>query len=472
MNRLAMDLCYRLIGTPVNVSSQIRVTGFATDNREVKAGDMFIAIRGEKVDGHDFVASAFEKGASVALVEQPVDGPHILVPNVANALADMARSFRKEYQGPVVGVTGSVGKTSAKEFIAAALAPLGKVGKTRGNRNSEWTGPLLWPEMEGDEAAVVAEMGMRGFGQIAHLAGFHLPTIGVITMIGHAHMELVGSREGIVRAKTELYDALPDGGLSIAWAEDDYIEELRERAASPSRPSPFAPLSREGGHRFATFGFSEAADCRVLDYKAESWSSARCVIRCGGREVGVQLPVVGRHMALNAALAILVATNCGVSLTDAAEAIRQTQLPMGRMQALDYKGLTIVFDAYNASPDSFSVALETLNAVPSKGAKHLVMGQMRELGEISVESHREVGRMIADANPASALFLEGGDCRLAYEAAMEAGLRNAVWSESMDGVVAYLRELSSGDTVLLKASRGVELEKALKELGVGEWTHS
>ncbi|MBX3118728.1 MAG: UDP-N-acetylmuramoyl-tripeptide--D-alanyl-D-alanine ligase [Fimbriimonadaceae bacterium] len=456
MNRLALDLCSRMIGTPVDIPSQTQVTGFATDNREVKPGDLFIAIKGENVDGHDFAASAFANGATVALVERHVDGPHILVPSVANALADMARSFRSEYEGPVIGVTGSVGKTSAKEFIAAALSPLGKVAKTQGNRNSEWTGPLLWPEMDGSECAVVAEMGMRGFGQIAHLASFHQPTIAAITMIGHAHVEMVGSREGIVQAKTEIYDALPDDGLSIAWAEDDFIEQLRERAKG----------------QFATFGFSEAADSRVLDYRVESWSSARCHNRCGGRDVDVEIPVVGRHMALNAALALLIAVECGVPLSDAAHALKDTQLPSGRMQALNHNGLTIVFDAYNASPDSFSVALETLNAVPSQGKKHVVMGQMRELGDFSIAAHKQVGQMIADAKPNSALFLEGGDCHEAYEAAQQSGLSGAVWAEKMDDVVSYLKSLPAGDTVLLKASRGVELERALVDLGVGEWKRS
>lgn len=182
-------------------SAKIVVTGFATDNREVKPGDAFLAIAGARVDGHDFVEQALAAGASLAVVERPVDGPHIHVDNLVQALARLGASFRDSFSGPVVGITGSAGKTTTKELVASALSPLGEILKTEGNRNTEFTAPLLWPQIEPETAAVVVEMSMRGFGHIAHLAAFSRPTVGIVTNIGHSHLETVGNRDGIARAK-------------------------------------------------------------------------------------------------------------------------------------------------------------------------------------------------------------------------------------------------------------------------------
>ncbi len=185
------------------------------------------------------------------LAERLVYAPHILVPNTVQALADYAAVVRDSFHGPVVGITGSAGKTTTKEFVAAALSPLGEVLKTEGNRNSEFSSPLLWAELTADHKAVVVEMGMRGFGQVQHLASFTKPTLGVVTNIGHSHIELVGNQEGVARAKAELLEALPADGHAVLWAEDPFLALLSETSAAP----------------FSTFGFSEGAACRITDYK-------------------------------------------------------------------------------------------------------------------------------------------------------------------------------------------------------------
>ncbi|MCH7945241.1 MAG: UDP-N-acetylmuramoyl-tripeptide--D-alanyl-D-alanine ligase, partial [Armatimonadetes bacterium] len=248
-------------GQLVHVPDRSALTGFATDSRDAQTGDLFLCIRGENVDGHDYARQALENGAVCCLAERTFDGPHILVDDLVSALAKFAAGKRKQFDGPVVAVTGSTGKTTTKEFCAAALSPLGKVLKSAGNRNSEYTSPLVWAELEEGHKAAVIEMGMRGFGQIAHLASFTLPTVGIVTHVGTAHIEKVGSREGILRAKGELIQALPTEATAVLWHEDDYISDLRRLARC----------------RTLTFGFEPEADCRILGYRALSWD--RCVVR-------------------------------------------------------------------------------------------------------------------------------------------------------------------------------------------------
>ncbi|HEY0867714.1 MAG TPA: UDP-N-acetylmuramoyl-tripeptide--D-alanyl-D-alanine ligase, partial [Fimbriimonas sp.] len=224
------DVAAYVDGTLHHAEPEAEVTGFATDSREVDPGDLFLAIRGANVDGHDFARKATNEGAVATLAERDVPGPHILVDDVVQALARLARHYRDSFLGPVVGITGSAGKTTTKEFAAAALSPLGPVLKSEGNRNTEFTSPLVWTELTPDHRAAVIEMGMRGFGQIAHLASFSQPTIGVITNIGYSHGEMVGGREGIAKAKGELLDALPKEGWAVLWQDDPFLESLAMKA--------------------------------------------------------------------------------------------------------------------------------------------------------------------------------------------------------------------------------------------------
>ena len=438
-------------GTPVGLSENDRLSGFALDSREVKPGDLFLAIKGENADGHDFVAQAISNGAAATLAERQVEGPHILVPNLVDALAKMALHFRSSFHGPVIGITGSVGKTTTKEFVAKALSPLGKIAQTTGNKNTEYTGPLLWAEMEGDERAVVVEMGMRGFGQIRHLASFAKPTMGLITNIGHSHLEIVGSRQGIAEAKAELFEALPSIGRAFAWAGDDFLGVLRAQAPCPVE----------------TFGF-HSGDSQVVRYEAVSWTLSKATISLRGQEVDIQIPAAGKHLALNAAAALLVADACEVPLDRAADAIRDVKLPEMRMQIIDRDGVTIVMDAYNAAPGSFHAALETLAELPSKGDRLVVMGEMRELGVATEQAHREVGRAITRSEVSRACFL-GEATRFAFDQCRIDGMREEqlVVAADIDAVRRFLDSAKPGDTVLIKGSRAVELERALEPSEVG-----
>ncbi len=441
-----IELATILGGEAHDTEPEARATGFALDSREVQPGDLFLAIKGARSDGHDFVPSALERGAIATVAEREVEGPHILVPNLVEALARMALHFREAFEGPVIGITGSVGKTVTKEFVSAGLSPLGRIAQTAGNRNTEYTAPLMWAEMAGDEAAAVVEMAMRGFGQIAHLASFSKPTIGLITNIGHSHMETVGSREGIAQAKAELFEALPADGLAIAPSGDDYLGFLRAQAPCP----------------VATFGF-RSGEARVAAYHAESWTRSHATIEVFGQALEVALPGAGRHLALNAASALLAADRAGVGLERAAAAMAEAKLPAMRMEVIERDGVTLVLDAYNAAPASFAAALETLAELPCKRERLMVMGEMKELGALAESAHREVGLAMARAKVDRACFF-GDGTRAAMEAFDKAG---SVFASDIDEVRRFVESAVEGDTLLIKGSRAMELERAVEPLAAG-----
>lgn len=440
------------------INRQSEILGFATDSRDVKPGDLFIAIRGANVDGHEFVAKARELGAAASLVEREVEGPHILVDEVVGALARMALSYRRDFSGPVIGITGSAGKSSAKEFVAAALAPLGRVMKTEGNRNTEYTAPLMWAELsgvgeQGTPASVVVEMGMRGLGQIRHLASFSKPNIALITNIGVAHLSELGSRDNIARAKSEIFEFLKDDGHAIFWAEDDYAEFLREQAA------------RAIVH---TFGESEGAEARLEFYRALDWDRSEIHVAYLGNRYVAEIPVVGKHQALNATAAFLAAVVAGVEPADAARALEKTQLPANRMAIRREEDITYVLDMYNSAPPAVLAALRTIREVLPSGEIPIIaaLGEMRELGEMTESGHREVGRALVGYGVREAILLNAGPTGPVHfiaEAAIEAGLpaANIRVASSHEEVRQFLHQLEGPAVVLVKGSRGVELERAL-----------
>ncbi|RYG26454.1 UDP-N-acetylmuramoyl-tripeptide--D-alanyl-D-alanine ligase [bacterium] len=420
-----------------NHAGEATITGFATDSSAVQPGDLFIAIKGARVDGHDFAPQALASGAVAALVERPVDGPHLQVSSVVDALASFGRSLRDEFSGPVVGLTGSAGKTTTKEFLAAALSPLGPVVKTQGNRNTEYTSPLLWVEVTGDTKAVVVELAMRGFGQIAHLAQVSNPTVGLITNIGYSHLLQVGDRAGIARAKGELLEALPEDAPCLLPADDDYLEELKRIA---------------GQRPVLTFGFAKEADCRIESYRSLSLDHAEITGHCRGETWNLTLPSAGRHLATNASAAILAAHVLGVSSKQAAAGIADAELPPMRMETREQNGATILLDAYNAAPPSVLAALKTLIETPVQGRRLAVLGEMRELGEATESAHRAVGAMASTLD--DALFV-GETAPIMQEAAGKGQVG------SLDDVRNLINGLRAGDVLLIKGSRALELEKAL-----------
>ena len=438
------ELTAALGGSAVGVPPETEITGFATDDRQVLPGDLFIAIKGSRVDGHEFAAAAISAGAVGVLAQQNVDVPHILVADVVLALSRMAAVFREDFRGPVVGITGSAGKTTTKEFVAAALSPLGQILKTQGNRNTEYTSPLLWAELEEKTRAVVVEMAMRGFGQIEHLARFTRPTIGVVTNIGYSHLLQAGDRDGIARAKGELLRALPPDGTAVLWAEDEYLGTLFSMCDCPA----------------ITFGFSGNADCHLSSYEALNWTSCRIGGSFGDERFEATLPAVGRHIALGAAAAIAVAATAGVDVGKAAAALATAELPPMRMEVCQFNGAQVLLDTYNASPPSMRAAIETFAELPCRGKRFAVIGEMKELGGYSEEAHRELGRNLAESG-IDEIELYGELTALTYQEAKNRGMV-VHQAGSIDEVRQFLERVEDGDAVLVKGSRSLELEKALE----------
>lgn len=450
MNPIPLAEFARLVGGQlVGGQGNDSITSFATDNRDVLPGSLFLAIKGSRVDGHDFVEDALSRGAIGSIVERPVSGPHILVPSLVDGLARFASTMRARYSGPVIGITGSNGKTSCKEFLAAALSPLGNVVKNPGNKNSELTSPLVWAEVDGATKSVVVEMAMRGFGQIDHLAAMHKPSHGIITMIGTAHAEMVGGREGIARAKSEMLTHVDPQGCVALWAEDEYIDLLRNACQG----------------RVTTFGFSPSAECRVIGYRPLDWTRSEIRGQIDGEIWHTEIQTVGKHQALNVAAAITIARELGVRLSDAADAVRHAELPPMRMQVTEWHGVNIVLDNYNASPDSTVAALKTLAEVEPDRPKYAVIGEMKELGSSSEVGHRLVGRALAQLSP-DRVLLFGDETSYILEEAVELGLPTGriAKADALAEITEFVKSLHPGDTVLIKGSRALGLESALEGL--------
>jgi len=382
------------------------------------------------MDGHDFVPDAIGRGATGVVVERPVaagGAEVILVPDAWAALYDLAATVLAAVHPVVVGVTGSNGKTSTKEMLAAALAPRFSVLATAGNLNTETGVPLTILRLEaGRHDALVLEMGMQGPGEIARLAELARPAVGVVTGIGTVHIEYFESVEGIARAKAELVQALPADGLAVLNHDDPFTPLLRELSAAPVR----------------TFGL-DGGDFRGLDYHDGHFTV---------HGVAVELGLRGRHQARNALAALAAADHLGVPLAEAAAAIRDVRLLEHRYQTIaTAAGYEVIDDAYNASPESMLAAFDTLADQPVVGRRLGVLGEMRELGPLAVDAHREVGdraRAVFDA----VCVIDTGNGRLLAEAA------GADLVADRDAAAEWVRSHAQpGDVVLVKASHGVGL---------------
>jgi UDP-N-acetylmuramoyl-tripeptide--D-alanyl-D-alanine ligase len=422
------------------------LTGISTDSRTIKPGMLFVALRGENYDGHDYVLKAFDKGASAAVVDTLVDGcsGHLIeVSNTLLAYGQIAGRWRSRFSVPIVAVTGSVGKTTMKEMIALALSPIGTIVKTERNENNEVGLPLTLLNLSPDSAAAVLEMGMRGFGQIKYLAEIAKPTIGMITMIGESHIELVGSREGIARAKAELLESLGENGIAILNADDPFYGTLASRSKA----------------RIISFGRAESADVKVVR-ESMGFEDNTVELSAAGETVRLTLSSVAAHDAVNAAGAVATALALGINAKDAANALREYRSSHMRMEVLYGRtGATILSDCYNAAPSSVKSALRTLAVSGESKTKSAFLGDMRELGDFTDEMHADV------ATEASGLGLDriypiGESMKKAFPRAPQSFV-------SADQAVQFIGSgflVTEQDVVLVKGSRALELEKVVAAL--------
>ncbi len=419
------------------------------DSRQAQPGDLFFALRGEHTDGHDYVANALQSGASGAVVERPVDVPGSIplfhVSDGIRALQRLAAFWRSKHEVRVIGVTGSVGKTTAKELIAHVLSRRFQVLKSEANLNTEIGIPLALLQLREEHQRAVLEMAMYSRGEIALLADISKPAVGVVTNIGPVHLERLGYIGAIVAAKAELVEALPPDGLAILNGDD----------------ARTAGLARRTRARAVLFGTSEQCDVRATDVAGHGLGGIEFTLRTPGGAAHIRCPLPGRHHVYAALAAAAVAVNDGMSLEEVAAALADARPGLRLTPKPGPHSSIIIDDSYNASPASMLAALDLLAECP--GRRIAVLGDMRELGPASDEGHRSVGRHTVGC--CDVLVVVGGDAHLIEEEARRGGHSDVRFAATSDDAASLLqKELRSGDHVLIKASRAVGLESVVDAL--------
>ena len=466
---------------PIEASEPI--CSMTWDSREVRPGDLYVALPGERVDGHDFVESAVKAGAAAVMVSRPVDAdvPVIRVADTAAALVDLAAFWRKRLQGTVLGLTGSTGKTTTKNLVRDVLAAHGSVVATIANQNNELGVPRTLLAADDDTTAVVVEMGMRGAGQITELCAYAQPDWGLITNVGESHIELLGSRLNIAHAKAELLCALPDGrGIAFVNAADDYAEEVVKHARLKERGVHAVFFEGSGTLESANELGEFAQDAPVVYARdvrlnGEGCPSFTMVVKhfavLGRSEVDGEcactLALRGMHNVSNACSAAAVGLASGMTLEQCVDALAAAQPERGRQQVFHTAdGVTVVDDSYNANPDSMRASLATFKSMDVTGRRIAVLGDMLELGDFAPECHERVGVMAAQAN-LDVLVCVGELSKSMARAAQQAGMDEGAIFMVPDAPAAleWLRPmLKPGDAVLAKASHSIGLERVAEGL--------
>ena len=415
------------------------------DSRAVQPGDLFVAYKGEHTDGHEYIAAALEKGAACCLAErlpEGVTGPVLLTDDVQRALERIAEAYRATLSLPVIGITGSVGKTSAKEMIAAVLSRRFSVLKTEGNLNNQIGVPMTVSRITRQHEIAVVEMGISGFGEMRALSRIARPDVGVFTVIGHAHLEFLHDLDGVLAAKTEMLENMAEDAWLVVNGDDARLRDF--------------PC----GQRKLTVGLGEGNMLRALDIRQDA-EGTRCTIAGMGRRVEAEIPAFGRHMVYAALEGAAVGILQGLTDGEIAAGIRAFEL-VGRRAAVCHTGsVTLVDDSYNANPDSVKCGVDSLLTLP--GRHVCILGDMRELGEASPAMHFDVGRYAAEKG-VDAVWASG---KYGADLAAGAGEKGRCF-ESVEALIEALPTLAHrGDAILVKASRGSRFERvseALKEL--------
>ncbi len=427
-----------------------------TDTRTLVAGDCFVALQGDRFDGHAFVPQVKSHGAVAALISHPLtssDLPDDLglveVPNTLEALQRFAANYRQLLSVRTIGVTGSSGKTSTKELIASVLRTRYKTKATEGNLNNHIGVPLTLIRLDEDDEYGVVEMGMNHPGEIAPLARMTAPEIGVISSIGPAHIEFFADQAAIAAEKAELIAALPPEGLAVLNADDEWSRRIANRTNA----------------RVVWIGKSTNSTWWAEDVEVGA-DALSFRIRHNGSAARVRLPVVNRVMVANALLAAAVGRECGLTMDEIARGLEAVQLPGARMRVLHAHGASIINDAYNANPDSMKAALTALSEFPGANRRLAVLGSMGELGRHATELHHAVGEFAARQGLAF-LIAVGPHAEAYVKGAMAAGLDHNQIVAALDAeeaTVALRPVMREGDAILVKGSHFMGLERLVANL--------
>lgn len=434
--------------------SPLTVSGVALDSRAVRGGEVFVALSGERVDGHAYITPAFEAGAAAAIAcrvwwsrrrAARARGIHLLVDDPATALRDWAAGLRQRTSPRVVAITGSSGKSGAKEMILALLRPQGGVVGTSGNRNNLIGLPWTLLQLRADHRWAVLEMGANHRGEIATLTRIARPDVAVITCVGRAHEGEFGGREALREAKLEILEGLSAGGVVVIPDDDDQLA---------------AAIAQRWNGRVVRFGRSAEADVRLREVH---WSASGTELWIEGQAAPLSLRLLGQGAVTAALAALATARALGLSDFDPSPLSALEPLP-GRLDPRQARGVLWLLDMYNASPESTLANLQLLEQLPAEGRRVFVFGGMRELGQESEALHQEVGRA---AGFCDAGVFVGEEARITAPEAQKAGERQVIWCDQTEGAVRFLRDyLRPGDIVLLKGARAAGLEAIAEAMGV------
>jgi UDP-N-acetylmuramoyl-tripeptide--D-alanyl-D-alanine ligase len=435
----------------------MEITGVSIDSRNIKKGELFVALQGVRFDGHDFVPDAIKNGAWGALVERTaletrfssLSGLRNILPveDTLFALQEMAHTHRKKFKIPMVGVTGSNGKTTTKEMLAAILKQNGPVLKNEGNLNNHIGVPLTLMKLAETHTAAVVEMGMSALKEIDTLARLVSPTVGVITNVGPAHLEFLGSLDTIAQAKGELLDNLGPDGIAVLNADDQYCAMLKKKCAG----------------RVVTFGIEHNADVWANDISQDK-GCAEFTLNANGSSARIRLRVLGKHNIYNALAASAAAISIGMSLDTVQNGLNEFAPVAMRSEIKQLEGRTILADYYNANPASMEAALITLMSLKPGAQTVAVLGDMLELGAAAEDAHRAVGARAAKLGVTIVIAI-GTLAKQTAEGAIEAGMpkERVLQAKTHEEAADLLHKLSRpDDAVLIKGSRGMKMEKILE----------
>lgn len=433
-------------------SAEKKFSGITTDSRNIAVNNLFIPLVGEKFNGHDYIESSIKSGATVCLTAKSVpqigDATIILVKDTAKALRDLAAWHRNKFNIPVVGITGSVGKTSTKDMIACVLSKKYDVLKTQGNFNNEIGLPLTMLNLASAHEAAVIEMGMSGFGEISRLTAIAKPQIAVITNIGVSHIEKLGSQQGILKAKLEILEGLQNNGLVVLNGDDALLGDLKGKLAQ----------------RTVFYGMSEGLDYVATDYRSMGEEGSKFNIRYIDEDYEVFIPVPGIHNVYNALAAIAAGIEMKMPMSMIIEGISEYSPGKMRQNIISHSGIKIINDAYNASPQSMQAAINVLEEISSSSRSIAVLGDMLEMGDMAKALHYSVGSFIKDKK-IDYLISVGSDARNYTQAVADSGnetIKLRHFDNNQDTLKFVLGILEKGDYVLVKGSRGMKMEQIVE----------
>ncbi|MCR4563056.1 MAG: UDP-N-acetylmuramoyl-tripeptide--D-alanyl-D-alanine ligase [Clostridiales bacterium] len=436
------------------IESDALITSVSTDTRKIEKGCLFICLKGERFDAHDFAAQAAEGGAAAIVSEKDIECsvPVLRVESTHKALLDIARMYRLKFDIPVVGLTGSVGKTTTKEMIFSVLSEKYNTLKTQGNLNNEIGLPTTLFSLDEKTEAAVIEMGMNHFGEISRLTNTCLPTMAVITNIGVSHIEFLGSRDGILKAKCEIFEGLKTGSYAALNGDDDKLITVKK-----------------DGYKILFYGINNPENDVLATDIVQNGESTSFTVHFDGKTQKVTIPTVGLHNVYDALAAFTVGVCHGIAPEKIAQGLSK-YTPAGMRQRIkNVNGITVVEDCYNASPDSQKAAVDTLLALNGK-RKIAVLGDMLELGERSAELHADVGKYLSEKG--IDMLLTYGELSKNTASAVTNGKTECFSFETKDELTEkLLAVLKEGDVVLFKASRGMKLEEVINNL-YGEWNYN